>query len=78
MLIITTYPSIKWPNNWNEFSSLVENCQHDIKVTQVNWWKPPQSIVKLITDGSPLENPGRIGAGDLLRDHKGKLIYAYL
>uniref|UniRef100_A0A0V0GLZ2 Putative ovule protein n=1 Tax=Solanum chacoense TaxID=4108 RepID=A0A0V0GLZ2_SOLCH len=60
MLIITTYPSIKWPNNWNEFISLVENCQHDIKVS-----------------GSALENPGRIGAGGLLRDHKGKLIYAF-
>ncbi|KAG5586741.1 hypothetical protein H5410_047175 [Solanum commersonii] len=78
MLIITTYPFIKLPNNWNEFISLVENYQHDIKVTQVNWWKLPQSIVKLNTDGRALENPGRIGAGGILRDHKGKLIYAYL
>lgn len=76
MLILTVYPYINWPSNWSELVSLVETCQHDMRVIQVIWFNPPPSIVKLNTDGSGLENPGNIGAGSIRRDHKSRLIYA--
>lgn len=34
-------------------------------------------MVKLNTDGSDLENPEKIRAGDILRDSEGKLIFAF-
>ncbi|XP_055826390.1 uncharacterized protein LOC129894767 [Solanum dulcamara] len=77
MLISTVYPYIKWPKSWNDLVLMVENCQHDTKVIKVVWIRPPPSIVKLNTDGSALDNPGKIGAGGILRDHKGNLIYAF-
>ncbi|KAG5629701.1 hypothetical protein H5410_001418 [Solanum commersonii] len=43
---------------------VVESCKHDMRIIQVNWFKPLPSIVKLNTHGSALENPGKIGAGD--------------
>ncbi|WMV32842.1 hypothetical protein MTR67_026227 [Solanum verrucosum] len=39
--------------------------------------KPPEVWVKLNTDGSALSNPGKIGAGGILRDSNGKLIFSY-
>jgi len=59
----------------NDLISLIESCKHDMRVIQVNWFKPLPSIVKLNTHGSALENPGKIGAGGILRDHKCDLIY---
>ncbi|XP_055814183.1 uncharacterized protein LOC129883575 [Solanum dulcamara] len=56
---------------------MVENRKHDTSVIQVKWNKPPPNFVKLNTYGSAINNPGRIGAGGILRDHKGELIYAY-
>lgn len=76
-LILTVYPYINWPNSWNDLVIMVENCKHDLRVTQVNWFKPPPSIVKLNTDRSALDNPGKIGAGGIIRNHKGNLIYAF-
>lgn len=37
--------------------------------------KPLPPIIKVNTHGSTLENPGKIGACDILRDHKCDLIY---
>lgn len=35
-------------------------------------------MIKLNSDGSDLSNPRRIGAGEVIRDHNGDLIYAYV
>lgn len=43
----------------------------------VCWNRPPGDILKLNTDGSALDNPGRIGGGGILRDLEGNMIYAY-
>ncbi|KAH0746322.1 hypothetical protein KY285_007979 [Solanum tuberosum] len=43
----------------------------------VLWKKPPDQWSKLNTDGSALSNPGKIGAGGILRDHKGQMILAF-
>ncbi|WMV40344.1 hypothetical protein MTR67_033729 [Solanum verrucosum] len=39
--------------------------------------KPPTHIYMLNTDGSAPSNPGKIGGGGILRDHQGKIIYAF-
>ncbi|XP_055824345.1 uncharacterized protein LOC129892829 [Solanum dulcamara] len=56
---------------------MAESCTHVMKVIQVTCHKPLCNLVKLNTDGSALDNPGRIGIGGILRDHRGKLIYAF-
>ncbi|KAK4733771.1 hypothetical protein R3W88_008032 [Solanum pinnatisectum] len=43
----------------------------------VQWTKPPDKWVKVNTDGSALCNPGRIGAGGIIRNPKGELILAF-
>ncbi|KAK4729613.1 hypothetical protein R3W88_022601 [Solanum pinnatisectum] len=55
----------------------VEMCFHDIKIHKVHWQRPPEQWVKLNTDGSALSNPGRIGAGGIIRDHRGEMILAF-
>jgi len=71
------FPHIKWPSKWKELVQLGENCIHDTKVISVKWIKPPDQWVKLNTDGSALTNPGRIGAGGILRDQTGAMLLAF-
>ncbi|XP_049348952.1 uncharacterized protein LOC125813502 [Solanum verrucosum] len=76
-LMTTNFPQIKWPSNWRELIQLGEKCIHDTKVTPVRWIKPPEQWIKINTDGSALSNPGRIGAGGILRDQTGEMILAF-
>ena len=55
----------------------IDQCQQHIKVTMVKWERPPEGLHKLNTDGSAKHNTGQIGGGGILRDHQGKLIYAF-
>ena len=43
----------------------------------VSWNKPRLGTYKLNTDGSALQNSGKIGGGGILRDHQGKILYAF-
>uniref|UniRef100_M1D937 Non-LTR retroelement reverse transcriptase n=1 Tax=Solanum tuberosum TaxID=4113 RepID=M1D937_SOLTU len=52
-------------------------CVHDIKVTLVKRTKPPTQWVKINTDGSALSNPGRTGAGGIIRDQAGEMLLAF-
>ncbi|WMV30199.1 hypothetical protein MTR67_023584 [Solanum verrucosum] len=56
---------------------LIASCKHDVKVTSVIWKTPPPNSYKLNTDGSALQNPGKIGGGGILRDEQGKITYAF-
>ncbi|WMV13663.1 hypothetical protein MTR67_007048 [Solanum verrucosum] len=76
-LLHSIFPYISWPLNWSSLCNLLEKCIHDSKVTAVHWIKPPEKWVKLNTDGSALNNPGNIGAGGVLRNHKGELLFAF-
>ena len=46
----------------------------DIKVSMVKWLKPAEQWLKVNTDGSELTNPGKLGAGGILRDKQGKVV----
>ncbi|XP_019261368.1 PREDICTED: uncharacterized protein LOC109239280 [Nicotiana attenuata] len=61
LLLTSTQPNTKWPSNWEEIYHAVENLKH---LTEIN------------SDGSALINPGKIGAGIIIRDHQGHFIYA--
>ncbi|KAH0702354.1 hypothetical protein KY290_017641 [Solanum tuberosum] len=56
---------------------MVEKCRQETMVRIVKWEKPCQPLLKLNTDGSALSNPGQIGGGGILRDHLGRMIYAF-
>uniref|UniRef100_M1DKI6 RNase H family protein n=1 Tax=Solanum tuberosum TaxID=4113 RepID=M1DKI6_SOLTU len=76
-LLHVVFPYISWPSSWKNICILIEQCYHDTEVTLVQWIKPPDAWVKLNTDGSALSNPGKIGAGGILRDSNGKLLFAF-
>ena len=38
-----------------------------METTPLGWWK-------LSTDGSPIGNPGKAGAGTIIRDHNGSWV----
>ncbi|KAK6782003.1 hypothetical protein RDI58_019799 [Solanum bulbocastanum] len=76
-LLNTVFPYVKWPSNWTELILMGERCSHDAKVILVRWKKPPELWVKINTDGSARENPGKIGAGGILRDHTGRMVLAF-
>ncbi|KAH0694811.1 hypothetical protein KY285_021908 [Solanum tuberosum] len=56
---------------------LAERCYHYTKVIMVAWKRPRDQWVKLNTDCSALFNPGRIGAGGIIRDHNGEMVLAF-
>ncbi|KAH0655392.1 hypothetical protein KY285_030274 [Solanum tuberosum] len=66
-----------WPSNWRDLIQLGDKCEHDTKVTLVRWIKPPNQWVKINTDGTALSNPGRTGAGGILRDQDGEMLIAF-
>ncbi|XP_015160629.1 uncharacterized protein [Solanum tuberosum] len=76
-LMKQTFPQIRWPSNWKELISKGEKCIHDTKVTTVVWIKPPDQWVKINSDGSALNNPGRLGAGGILRDQEVEMLLAF-
>ncbi|WMV32724.1 hypothetical protein MTR67_026109 [Solanum verrucosum] len=51
--------------------------KHEVRVLSVRWIPPPNSTYKLNTDGSALNNPGKIGGGGILRDSNGTIVYAF-
>ena len=71
------FPNIKWPASWKTLIQTSEKCIHDIKVCMVTRIKPPEQWIKINIDGTALTNPGKIGAGGILRDKEGKLVMAF-
>ncbi|XP_070025928.1 uncharacterized protein [Nicotiana sylvestris] len=53
-----------------------ENLQQTISITKVAWRKPQDNFVKIKSDGSALSNPGKIGAGTIIRDQHINFIHA--
>ncbi|XP_004243166.1 uncharacterized protein [Solanum lycopersicum] len=76
-MLQNTFPHIKWPSNWTALYQTSEKCKHDIKVCKVAWNRPPEEWIKINTDGSAINNPGKIGAGGILRDTEGRLVLAF-
>lgn len=76
-LLVTVYPYLNWPNNWKDLISMVARCSQEMRIVTVSWTRPPNSIYKLNTDGSALNDLGKIGGGGVLTDHLGSLVYAF-
>ncbi|XP_004248595.1 uncharacterized protein [Solanum lycopersicum] len=76
-VIKIVFPSIPWQSSWNKLINIVEHCKQQYKIVLVSWNKPGLGTYKLNTDGSALQNSGKIGGGGILRDHQGKIVYAF-
>ncbi|XP_019224305.1 PREDICTED: uncharacterized protein LOC109205994 [Nicotiana attenuata] len=76
LLLKATYGNIHWPIKWPDTALIIENLSHQVRIYQVAWGKPASGVVKVNTDGSALGNPGKIGAGIIIRDHNGNFIHA--
>ncbi|XP_042965908.1 uncharacterized protein LOC122299590 [Carya illinoinensis] len=50
---------------------------HNTSPCLVKWNKPSVGWAKLNVDGSSLGNPGQMGAGGIIRDDKGRMMWAY-
>nr|XP_033513345.1 uncharacterized protein LOC117278019 [Nicotiana tomentosiformis] len=66
-LLKVYYPDIPWPLGWYDLLSMVENLQYHTSITSVAWLKPKAGFVKVNSDGSALNNPGKIGVGVIIR-----------
>ncbi|KAL0286428.1 UNVERIFIED_CONTAM: putative ribonuclease H protein, partial [Sesamum radiatum] len=51
---------------------------HQKKPITVHWRKPQEGWYKLNTDGASKGNPGISGAGGILRNHLGRVMFAFL
>ncbi|OIT28729.1 putative ribonuclease h protein [Nicotiana attenuata] len=76
LLLRSSYSKVKWPPNWPEIYHISEQLIHYTSVQQVMWLRPTVDHVKVNTDGSALDNPGKIGAGIIIRGHEGQFIHA--
>ncbi|WMV50649.1 hypothetical protein MTR67_044034 [Solanum verrucosum] len=60
-----------------ELVECIEKCKQELRVTLVMWKTPPCNRYKFNTDGSVLQNPGKIGGEGILRDDQGVIVYAF-
>ncbi|XP_010314385.1 uncharacterized protein [Solanum lycopersicum] len=68
---------IPWQSSWSNLMNIIEHCQQQYKIVMVSWNKPELGTYKLNTGGSALQNSGKIGGGGILRNHQGKIVYAF-
>ena len=76
-MLNSAFPHLQWPAKWTDLLQKSKRCIHDTKVNMVTWIKPLDQWIKINTDGSSLTNPGKLGAGGIMRDTKGKLVMAF-
>ena len=76
-VIRLVYPIIPWQSSLYHLIKTAEHCHQQYKIIMVSWQKPKEGIYKLNTDGSAIQDTGKIGGGGILRDHTGKIIYAF-
>ncbi|XP_070056684.1 uncharacterized protein [Nicotiana tomentosiformis] len=69
------FQQIQLGPNFEEISHLLRSTIHFDKSIIVKWIKPKSSYVKLNSDGSCKE--GKCGAGGVIRDKEGFLVFAY-
>nr|XP_010315780.1 uncharacterized protein LOC104644285 [Solanum lycopersicum] len=75
-MLTNAFPQVKWPAKWAELIHMSERCVHDIKVNMVTWTRPKDQWIKVNTDGSAINNPGKMGVGGILRDKSDRLVMA--
>ncbi|KAL6199661.1 hypothetical protein ACLB2K_029444 [Fragaria x ananassa] len=68
--IIALISKIEGPQH---MAKLVMDCDHNL----LTWKKPPENFYKLNVDGSRSSTSGKIGAGEVIRDHNGLWITGF-
>ena len=64
------------PPSLSGIIQLAERCIHVTMICKIAWKRLPDQWIKVNTDGSSIENLGKIGAGGILRHYEGKIILA--
>lgn len=77
MQVITLVFHIPWQSNIDNLIHIIEHCHQQYKILIVSWNRPREGIYKFNTDGSAIQETGKIGGGGILRDHQGKIIYSF-
>ena len=54
-----------------------ERCIHGTKVSMLSWNKSQDKWIKINTDECALTDPGKHGAGGILRDKEVKMLMAF-
>lgn len=73
---MSIYPQVNWPPTWY---GIIKHDERFIQITEVQkttWTKPPDLWIKN-AGWSVHDNPGKIGAGGILRYQEGKIILSY-
>lgn len=60
-VIKLVFPSIPWQSSWDNLINIIEQCKQQYKIIMVSWNKPQEDIYKINTDGSALQESGKIG-----------------
>lgn len=68
IFLYLVFPNIQWKGNFTDLVELLEGYSHEVKVKVVIWKTPPNSVYKLNTDGSALNNHGKIEGCGILRN----------
>lgn len=91
-LLSINFPYIRWPYKWKSLISMLKGYIHDVNVIKVSmikgyihdvevikvcWQKPTADFVKLNTNGSALDNLGKMGVSGICRNHLGDLIFDF-
>ncbi|GLT84201.1 hypothetical protein SLE2022_024470 [Rubroshorea leprosula] len=59
------------------YSTVPYKRQNQRPTSMYKWIKPPPSFLKLNTDGSAIDNPGKVARGGLIRDSWGNWILGF-
>ena len=76
-IINLDYPNMPWKYSWGHLINFIDQCKQQYKIFMVRWIKPTIGRYILNTDGSCLQENGKIGGGGILRDNQGSIIFAF-
>lgn len=72
------YLILKWKLLSSGYNTTTKNLSTPVlNYTEVQWQRPPSTLLKLNTDGSALHNAGKIEGVGILRDFNRDMIYAF-
>ena len=77
-MLNSAFPHLQWPAKWTYLLQKSERCIHGTKVSMLSWNKSLDKWIKINTDESALTDPGKLGAGGILRDKEGKMVMVFI
>lgn len=60
-LVEVVFPQVSWPPSWCGIIQPSKKCIHVKKEHKIGWTRPPNQCIKVNTNGSAIDNQGKIG-----------------